>query len=254
VKKAQLANYVDRWEGKGALYVVAHARRQRTRGKNPSEPYRDHRNPRRALEAARKDLEIYEAMAGDYIPMAIVRMLAIAKLAEQSVRGTFNGVEIIATPTSLSATLVNQFHAEQERQGEEYRKSPEYARVQREQAERMTMLQQKADALMEQLSTLDFSNQTALLDWVAEMEEPRDHVGVRVDGELLVRTFEAHGYVAGANCGDEFKEHDADNFARWIIGQALESSYPMVSHFAKEWKERFLPPPTEELPTAPGVH
>lgn len=48
---------VEFGEGGTADYVAAHAARQAQRGKNPAIPYKGIVNPRRALEAALKDLE-----------------------------------------------------------------------------------------------------------------------------------------------------------------------------------------------------
>jgi hypothetical protein len=46
--------------------------------------------------------------------------------------------------------------------------------------------------------------------------------------------------LANANCGEEFNESDRDNYARWIIGQALVVPYaPMTQRFTAMWKEAF---------------
>lgn len=57
---------VDLGSGNSADYVVAHAERQRQRGKNPSVRYKDASNPRDALEAAQADIEARTDNADDY--------------------------------------------------------------------------------------------------------------------------------------------------------------------------------------------
>lgn len=48
---------VDLGTGPSADYVVAHATRQRQRGKNPSVKYKGHTSPRESLAAAKLDIE-----------------------------------------------------------------------------------------------------------------------------------------------------------------------------------------------------
>jgi hypothetical protein len=152
----------------------------------------------------------------------------------------FNGITLYADGASTVESIVADYHAQSEAKAKAWRASPEGKRATKEAADRQEALQLKADGLMHQLPSLDFSNVVVLLDWLSAIEDPRDHIGVKVDEQLIIDTFRAHGYEPNANCGDEFKEGDPDNYARWIIGQALNiPAYPAVSMFTEKWKEKF---------------
>ena len=77
------------------------------------------------------------------------------------------------------------------------------------------------------------------------MQGPSDSVGVIVRRETIVSAFEAKGFVAGANCGSDYRDGDRDNMFRYLVGQALDglkkgpSIHPIINDFAQKWRERF---------------
>lgn len=160
--------------------------------------------------------------------------------------GTFNDITLTADGNVTAEAIVDDYMAESERRSRAYLESPEGRKAARRRQIEIENLQAKADRLMETLPTIfDGPSVTAILDrilgWLSEMGGPRDHVGVKVDVPHIVSAFTSHGYKLDANCGTEFNEHDPDNFARWIIGQALqEPYYPGTQRFVDEWRERFI--------------
>ncbi len=250
MKRSQISAYsqLAGWRGERALFVVAHARYQRSRGKNPSESYKDERNPFKALRLALDNLRIYEAMAGDYIPASITRMAAIAKLTNQEVTGKFNDVTITADPLTAAATLVKRWNDGMNRNHEEYRKSPEYKQRQEERAAEVLAMRTQVEGSMQLLETLNFDDLAAVIDWFDGIREATDDVDVMglVPSHEIVQKFEKHGYQAHANCGDEFDSENKENVARYLVGQALGcmkefgAIHQVYSHMAEEWRKKFF--------------
>lgn len=130
--------------------------------------------------------------------------------------------------------------------GEKYRNSPEGQRAVVEEEERRKEFQKKADALVKQLPNLDFNNQEAVLDWICEFQAPSNHTGVdKYYSEKVLEVFAEHGYFPGMNLGKAFNEDDPDNFAHFIVGDALSGiQFPngihqVVHKYTKKWKEKF---------------
>jgi len=172
---------------------------------------------------------------GEHLTSAAVKLSALAPA-----KCTFNGVTLVARKGTTPEALVAYYNEESERRAERWRESPEGRAYAAERRERQRSLQAKADSLMLRLPRLDFADLSAVLDWLSEMEEPRDHVGVTVDVPRLVAEFTSRGYAPGVNCDTAFDADDPDNFARWIIGQAIkEPYYPGVRRFTEEWRKKF---------------
>lgn len=187
----------------------------------------------------------YEPMAGENISETVERMIALAKETDGSVKVKFNDVELMATRSSIAEDIVADFHAKLQEAAEKYHKSPEGQRAARESEDRKQEAQRKADALMEQLPNLDFNDQKAVLDWICEFQGPSDHIGVVKDGEKVVKIFAEHGYQPNVNTGEAFNGEDRDNFARYIIGQALSglqsdvgAIHQIVHKFTNDWKKK----------------
>ncbi|OGZ11660.1 MAG: hypothetical protein A3D67_00515 [Candidatus Lloydbacteria bacterium RIFCSPHIGHO2_02_FULL_51_22] len=65
--------------------------------------------------------------------------------------------------------------------------------------------------------------------------------------DVVIATFAAKGYHPNVNCGQDFHGDDRDNFARYIIGQALGNLacvgaiHQVVQRFTNDWKKKFIP-------------
>lgn len=152
----------------------------------------------------------------------------------------FNGIELVAKTGNTIAQVEADWAGKDAEKTAKYLASPEYKQSQIDRQARLKVLQTKSDVLMDELKTLNFKDMGAVLSWVSEMEQCRDHSGVRYNFQTIKDTFEAHGFYKGMNCGTQFDKDDEINFGSWIVGQTLEEIYPpMAGHFYKQWKERF---------------
>ena len=191
-------------------------------------------------------MNTYEPMAGENISETAERMIALAKETKGSVTAKFNDIELTATEDSIAEGIVSGFQTKMAEAAATYRSSPEGKCAARESEERKEEAQRKADALMEQLPNLDFANQEAVLNWICEFQDPSDHIGVvKNQGEVL-RIFAEHGYQPSVNTGEAFNGEDRDNFARYIVGQALDglkgdvgAIHQVVHKFTDDWKKKF---------------
>lgn len=243
---------MDWRNGKGALYVVAHAKWQQSRGRNPSEPYGEHRNPRKALSAALAELRTYQPMCGGYIPSMIEAMVEVARFTNQDVSGCFNDAKVTAAPSSDVAALVAFWRSETDRQREGLRNSPQGKKAALKRARQLAARRKRYAELMTELPNLDFSNLGLLLNWFHDFEDAGGDVEshpTEDDYVRIIATFEAHSYKVDENTGPYFNGDDADNCARYIIGQCLSclhSRYPVLQllpSWVVEWRQKFQPPP-----------
>lgn len=186
-----------------------------------------------------------EIMPGEHIGRAADRLVAAAKGAFAVVETTFNGVRLVATPLSTAGEICRHYDDECARQAIKWRESPEgKAAAERDRAE-VARLQARCDRMLRQLTSLDFADPSAVLDWVCRFRVPSDRIGVRFPRELILSTFARHGYQAGVNVGDAFDPEDGTNVARYIVGQALDglekvgAIHPVVHRFAGDWREKF---------------
>lgn len=181
---------------------------------------------------------------GCHIQDAALQLVEAAALHGMAT-GVFNSVALTVDGNTTAAEIVAAFEREIKAAAEAYRNSPTGNADAAEREQRRRYAQIAHDALMSKLPNLDFGNQIAVLDWLCTMQEPSDHSGVIVRRETIVSFFEARGFVAGANCGPDYRPGDRDNTFRWLVGQALSglksgpSIHPILHKFAGEWKEQF---------------
>lgn len=185
-----------------------------------------------------------EFMAGTHIDDAAKQL--VAAFAEHGpVKAKFNGIELTAGPGDTPEAIVVRYDLDQAAAGEAYRASAEGKRAAREADQRRADQQAIHDSLMRQLPSLNMQDDAAVLDWLCEMQGPSDHTGVIVRRQTIVSAFEKAGYVAGANCGSDYRDGDRANMFRYLVGQALSglkegpSIHPIINKFADEWREQF---------------
>jgi len=246
VTKRTVDKFRSRYSRKTAEYVVAHAKWQRSRGRQPSESYKGEANPKKALELALKELKVYEPQCGEMVNHTAARIVEIAKLTGNMVTAKFNDIELKAWPMSTARHVIDDFHFVQRVQSEQYRRSPAGLRAAKEAEDRKLRDQQKVTDLMQRLPTLDFTNLSAVIDWLGELQDPSDHIGVTVPHQQIVETFKEKGFLPNVNCGKDFKAEDEENVARWIIGQALgclecdvHAIHQVFGSFADKWRKKF---------------
>ena len=189
---------------------------------------------------------IYEPTPIEDVSKIAERMIALAKEKNSIVTAKFNNIELTATDDSTVEDIVHGYIINYGRASEANRQSPEGQRAVLEMEESKQEAQRKVDALMEQLPNLDFTDQAALMDWICEFQSPSDYPGIVTNQEEVVRVFAEHGYQPGVNAGDALNGNDRDNFARYIIGRALDNmrgdagAISRVVHpLVEVWKKKF---------------
>ena len=182
---------------------------------------------------------VVEARPGEHVRSAAERM--VRKLRTHTpVVCDFNDVRLTAVLGMSVDDILTSYQVQCDERVRAYEASPEGKAQKAEDERQRSALQAQADALMASLPYLDFSDVGKVLDWFCAIEEPRDRIGVTVPLEPIVKMLAENGYYAGVNCGPDFDETSRDNFARWIIGQALSDPCPpLVRHFAEQWRKRF---------------
>jgi hypothetical protein len=188
-----------------------------------------------------------EGTPGQHIYNFAQQLIDTAKKRNEEVVGTFNGIDLVVSPESdLSADdLVQSFHEESEKRAEAYRKSPEGIKAAKEAEERKHNMQEKANQLIESLGSLDFSDYESVLEWMCNFQEASDHIGVSFDKSQVISTFKDHGFDIGVNTGDDFNGEDAENFAKYLVGKALDgintvgAPHKIVHKFTNDWKQKF---------------
>lgn len=190
--------------------------------------------------------EIHEVKigAGTHIDEA-ARELSEVAARMGTASAMFNDIRIEAQRGDSPAEIVTRWNATQEARAAAYRESPEGKAAEAARQEGRRGLQARHDALMDRLRTLDFESDVAVLDWLCEMQEPADHIGVISRTDTVIAKFEAAGFKASVNCGPDYRPGDRDNTFRYLVGQALDgfqrvgAPHSILLKFAAEWKAQF---------------
>lgn len=192
--------------------------------------------------------QVLKFYGGQDIASAAAELVEAAATSGKLAEGSFNDITLTAGRGTTAAQIVTRYHEELDARAEAYRKSPEgIAAKAKEKAETISR-QATCDALMVEFATLDLTNDAALIDWLDRFQDPSDDMRIRKDVGVVVRALEAAGYVSGANCGPAFNEEDRDNYARYLIGQALSNLkhvgaiHQVFGTFHERWKAKFPTP------------
>lgn len=164
------------------------------------------------------------------------RMLDLVKTDNKKVIGTYNGVTFEVLPDDKDITV-----------GELSRKfdSIKIHRVLEENnkvEKRTRQLTETAIESIDKLSQLDFTNLNDVINWMDDFQSIR---GVSYDKDKIVSIFQKNGFNAGMNTGKNFDGENKENYAKWLIGQALKGLIndgqvaQMFSEYAEKWKKKF---------------
>lgn len=183
---------------------------------------------------------------GEHISRAACRLVDAAKKYGEA-NGFFNEIELVATSTSLPQDITEYFTTEIARQSAAYWASPAGIAAKKRDQEEIATAEKIRDRLLLELPSLDFSNETAVLDWLCALQVPSDRVGVKIDAVPILSAFERHGLLPGMNCGDDFDGENRANFYGYIVGQGLTglkdgpAIHWIINKFTDQWKEKFEP-------------
>lgn len=181
---------------------------------------------------------------GESIDKAAIRLCEAAN-ANGEATGTFNEIMLHATAGYAPDAVVTFYHEESKRRSDAWKASPEGKAAERAAHAKRRDLQSKHDWLVARLPKLVMSRPHDVLDWLCEMQEPSDHVGVIVRRRTIIETFEKAGYKANANTGKDYREGDRDNMFEYLVGQALAglkegpAIHPIIHQFADDWRKKF---------------
>lgn len=184
---------------------------------------------------------------GSHITTVIAKMKTMAVNHNQPVTTTFNDVKLVVRPDTTEAEALASFNAERARLADAWATSPEGIESARRQEEYRARLQGEMDAAMARLDALDWRDIGAVLGWIEQVQNATDYIGVTTPRDEIVAAFLTHDYFPNVNLGDQCRPDDADNFGRYIIGQALAclmgevGAIHQVTHkFIGDWRRRFV--------------
>lgn len=158
----------------------------------------------------------YKALCGEGITLTVTSMLEMATKLKEGITADFNGIAIVVNPGDNVDDVVKSYYSETRRRNEEWKKTAELQRI-----ESTKLAQNKLNEAMKRLPSLDFSNHNAVIGWLLEIREPSDHAGVNRPYEEILMVFRDNGFMPNANCGSHFDGNSKENYAGWVIGQAL---------------------------------
>jgi len=192
-------------------------------------------------------MQVYDPLCGTHIERAINKVIDMVNRSKskKAIMLSFNGTKIKVSHKKHPKALAKFYDNECKRHSAEYRNSPEGKQADHEAEERKLRLQNEADKALSELNSLDFSNLKAVIGWFEQIQDASDHVGVDVKPTHIVNEFLQRGFKPGVNCGKDFNGDDEENFARYIIGQALDNLihvgaiHHMIGKFAEDWRTKF---------------
>lgn len=192
-------------------------------------------------------MRVYEPLWGTCIERAINKAIDMVNRSKskKAIVLLFNSTIIKVSHKKHPKAIAKFYDNERKRQSAEYRNSPEGKLAAREAEEHKQHLQSVADEALIKLDNLDFSDMNAIIGWLKQIWDASDHIDVDVKPQQIVKIFERHGFKPSVNCGDDFNGDDEENFARYLIGQALNNLkqdgfiYPVFDRLANDWREKF---------------
>ena len=133
--------------------------------------------------------------AGEHIDNAI-KALVHAAQTHGAAKATFNGVELVADPAATASALLSEWSRKQEEAAFAYRNSPEGKAAEAKREASIQSAQETHDRLVQDLATLNFKNDVAVLDWICAIQDSTDHVGVAVNKAAIADAFAAAGLAS----------------------------------------------------------
>lgn len=192
-------------------------------------------------------MTVYDATIDSDIRVTAKNMVALAEQTKDTVTAEYNGIPLTTDNTSMAEDVVEAYYAECAKRTEAYRNSPEGKIAAHEASVRLQQAQERYDTLVKQLPDLNFNSDVEVLNWLDKYQEASDRHIVR-QPDVVFKAFVSHGYQPNINMGKDFDANDRDNFARYIIGQALNyiekhdgSIHQIVGIMVDRWKQRFVP-------------
>lgn len=183
----------------------------------------------------------YDPLAGTHIARACREAVAMAITQNQPVEFDFNGVSILAEPSSDPVDLEDQFNAKMEARVQAYRESTDgIAEAQK----RVSEVERKQQSINSALSALKdiVNDHDKLMLWLKSFAENADDIGVRFDKAKLADEFISAGFCENEHVGqkpDWFSTRP--RMAHYIVGQAINclrhgmGPHPVTASFVEKY-------------------
>ena len=214
-------------------------------------------------------------LAGTHISDACIEAVSLADAERQSVRFTFNGIEVIANPGDSAAALQEKWSRDFEAAGKALRESPEYIAAE---AARAEDLRKKMTAPMTESATTEAEMRAAvdpwpytrdqLLQYIDSLTERPHDYGTCVYA-LSLAALAAFNYVARklgvtgfqSSCADlDFIRRNRNIKGPFILLKAEDALYPQsnlrerLDEALEEWKPWLSEEATKKLSEIPEAH
>lgn len=163
--------------------------------------------------------------------------------------GVFNGVTLIAKWGKAAHVLVGEFHKQMRIQSEAYRNSDEHKEHLRQEALDQERRAVRAERLISEMDSLDWSNYTAVILWLFAAQDLTEYRNLMPNSLILEKLKEA-GYISS-----EFASNDPESVfnpaenqektARYMLGQAMSflngghGVHRMFGYFAERYASDF---------------
>lgn len=189
---------------------------------------------------------------GSHLKDAATMLVEAVAGGAASAEGKFNDVTLKAVPGTTVAEILAAYDFAVEAAARAYRESPEGKARKAASEARLRNDQAEADLLLQQIDTLDFSNDVAVLAWLRRFQGPSDHVGVQANKLKVLAAFDRRGFCANENIGEAYREHDRENTFRYLVGQALSclqsagAIHGIFLTFHDRWLAKFEPSLTQQ--------
>lgn len=185
-----------------------------------------------------------DVYAGANLYGVIDEAINLAKLHEKDVRFNFNGINVNVTPSSTSSSVVSSFERASEERATAYKNSPEGKQAVIDAANRQKSAQTAVDDMLENFE-IAAAHPDTLIEWLGAFSEVNDHIGLTWDRKGLISRLNDLGYKSNDCVGNPLVATDKVVFAKWLVGQCIEtlnsmgSIHPIAHKFANDYKEKF---------------
>ena len=186
-----------------------------------------------------------KARPGEYIGRVDARAVQVANQRSEEHWFRFNDMILTVTPGATESDVIAEYERRDRERVAAYEASPEGQRRAAEAAGQVKRAQADVDLAVLALDKLDFRDVNAVLAWCERFTTAADLIGVNAPRAEILSWFRMCGWMPNMNCDAEFNGEDRDNFAGYVIGQALDGidkmgvPHPLLHGFVEQWRQKF---------------
>lgn len=166
-------------------------------------------------------MNTHKPIPGDSIYDAISSALEKATKDDPCTITNFNGVDVIVNFDDAISEVVDRYHKLLEANAKAWRESPEGKAAETRRVQAQIDALNDARAAREKFKSINATDRTAVIRWIAEHGDATDNTGVRSLSMETLSDLESAGYVANAFSGSEFDPNDEVKIEKYLIGQAI---------------------------------